>query len=101
MSEGRLDDVHGHVVVQMLGREDAAAVVGQEHERCKVPSIPVRSVFRRFVPACAPSRSRRALVERTTRVPGSFPAPHERRYVDIAHIAVRHSPMMQEKVSRF
>jgi hypothetical protein len=33
MSEERLDDVHGHVVVQMLGREGAAAVVGQEHER--------------------------------------------------------------------
>ena len=32
MSEERLDDVHGHVVVQMLGRKDAATVVRQEHE---------------------------------------------------------------------
>ena len=36
MSKERLDDVHGHVVVQMLGREDAAAVVRQEHERTAV-----------------------------------------------------------------
>ena len=42
MSEERLDDVHGHVVVQMLGREDAAAVVGQEHERTVVRSARTR-----------------------------------------------------------
>lgn len=38
MSEERLDDMHEHVVIQMLGRQDAAAVVGQEHERAGVGS---------------------------------------------------------------
>ena len=42
MSDERLDDVHGHVVVQMLGREDPAAVVGQEHERAVVRSARTR-----------------------------------------------------------
>ena len=42
MSEERLDDVHRHVVVQMLGREDAAAVVRQEHERTAVRSARAR-----------------------------------------------------------
>ena len=33
VTEQRLNDVHGRVVVQMFGCKDAAAIVRQQHER--------------------------------------------------------------------